>query len=186
MNHSSPNSHASLLCEPVMYALCIQSQEIVRGLTGGGLRQRQQPGAVVEAGWVAHVMTVKRSEKLWGLTEKGPCQVGADRMCQVQRGQWDQGAEGLPLGYRGYMAPAGAGQGATGCRPVAICPTQANWPATSVMARRERPWRNRPRSPIPGGPSRRPKSSWDLTSTRYAGGTVGSGTSSWRCCRRRI
>lgn len=56
-------------------------------------------------------MTVKRSEKLWGLTEKGPRQVGADRMCQVQRGQRDQGAEGLPLGYRGYMALAGAGQG---------------------------------------------------------------------------
>ena len=50
---------------------------------------------------IPHVLAVKRNEKLWALTDKGPRQVRADRlMAQVDEAEWvrcsaGDGAEGL-------------------------------------------------------------------------------------------
>ena len=74
---------------------------------------------------LSHVMAIKRNEKLWALTEKGPRQVRADRLAsQVDELDWvrcsagdgakgprGQGAEGLRLGCRVHKVAAGAGQG---------------------------------------------------------------------------
>ena len=74
---------------------------------------------------LSHVLAIKRNEKLWALTEKGPRQVRADRLAsQVDELDWvrcsagdgakgprGRGAEGLRLGCRGYTALARARQG---------------------------------------------------------------------------
>ena len=67
---------------------------------------------------IPHVMAIKRSEKLWALTDKGPLQVRADRLAsQVDEADWvrcsaGDGAKG-PRVYdchRGDTVPAGPGQ----------------------------------------------------------------------------
>ena len=69
---------------------------------------------------IPHVLAIKRNEKLWALTEKGPRQVRADRlMAQVDATDWvrcsagdgAKGPPGLRLGRRGHTAPEGTWQG---------------------------------------------------------------------------
>ena len=68
---------------------------------------------------IPHVLAIKRSEKLWALTERGPLQVRADRLAvQVDEADWvrcsagdGQGSPGLRLGSRGNTAPEGTRQG---------------------------------------------------------------------------
>ena len=110
---------------------------------------------------VPHVLAIKRSEKLWALTDKGPRQVRADRLasgveeCAWVRGSAGDGAKGpriydwATVDIRPLREP---GQGYWLCWSGAVWPTPGNWPTTSVTARRERPWRNWRGWPGPGGP----------------------------------
>ena len=108
-----------------------------------------------------HVLAIKRNEKLWALTEKGPRQVRADRLAsQVGELDWvrcsagdgAKGPRGSTIGLPWIYGPCGSRAGDTGCWPAAVWPTRANWPTTSVMARREQRWRNWPEWPGSGGP----------------------------------
>ena len=109
---------------------------------------------------LSHVMAIKRSEKLWALTEKGPRQVRADRLAsRVDELGWVRCSAG-----DGAKGPRVYDWAAVDLRPlrepgrgywlwsVAVWPTQANWPTTSVMARWEQPCRNWRGWPAPGGP----------------------------------
>ena len=73
----------------------------------------------------------------------------------------------------------------TGCWLGAVCPSLRNWPTTSVMARRGRPWRNWRRWQAAGGPPwnalRRLKDRSAWISTRCGNGIAGTATLHWRC-----
>ena len=92
---------------------------------------------------LSHVLAIKRNEKLWALTEKGPCQVRADRLAsQVEETGWvrcsaGNGAKGpraLRLGCCGYTALTGTGQ-----RLLAAGPAQSGRPWGSGLLRLLRP-----------------------------------------------
>ena len=70
----------------------------------------------LEGGGISHVLAIKRNEKLWVLTEKGPRQVRADQLVSgVEETDWSRlsagdgakGSPGLRLGPGGDTAPAG-------------------------------------------------------------------------------
>ena len=117
---------------------------------------------------LSHLMAIKRSERLWALTEKGPLQVRAPSRVagrgigvgQVQRGQRGQGSPGLRLDRRGHKAFERARQRllatgywllAAGCWHGAASPSQRSWRITCVSALQEQPWRNWRRWPERGG-----------------------------------
>ena len=100
---------------------------------------------------IPHVLAVKRSEKLWALTEKGPRQVRADRLAsQVEETGWircsaGDGAKGprvYGLGRGGDTTPEGVWQGPLAAGPAQRGPNLGNWPTTSVTARLGQHWRN--------------------------------------------
>ena len=75
---------------------------------------------------IPHVLAIKRNEKLWAVTEKGPRQVRADVLASqveqvalgpVQRGRRCQGPPNLRLDRRGHTASAGTGQGVLAAGP---------------------------------------------------------------------
>ena len=110
-----------------------------------------------------HGLAIKRSERLWALTEKGPCQVRADRLasqvgeldwvrCNAGDGAKGPRGQGSTIGLPWIYGPCGSPARDTGCWPAAVWPTQANWPTTSVMARREPPWSTWQGSLETGGP----------------------------------
>ena len=86
---------------------------------------------------IPHVLAIKRNERLWALTEKGPRQVRADRLaCGIEGPNRCSACQGPHYDWAAVeIRPLG-------CWPGAALPTRRNWPITSVMARRERPWRN--------------------------------------------
>ena len=99
---------------------------------------------------VPHVLAIKRNEKLWALTGRGPGQVRADRLAsQADESGWVRSSAG-----DGAKGPRVYDWAAVEIRPLrepgkgrwllvrAALPTLGNWLITSVMARRERPWRN--------------------------------------------
>ena len=113
---------------------------------------------------LSHVMAIKRSERLWALTEKGPLQVRADRLAsQVEESGWVRCSAGNGAkGPRVYdwtavdIRPSKElGKGywllAAGCWPGAASPSQRSWRITCVSALQEQPWRNWPRWPELGG-----------------------------------
>ena len=92
------------------------------------------------------VLAIKRNEKLWALTEKGPRQVWAGWLgSQVDESAWvrcsaGDGAEDVRLVYRGDKATQRAWQRLlAACCPAAVWPTPGNWPTTSVLGRRGQP-----------------------------------------------
>ena len=109
---------------------------------------------------VPHVLAIKRSEKLWALTDRGPRQVRADRLASgVEECAWVRCRSG-----DGARGPRVYDWATVDIRPLrepgkgywllvrAVCPTRGSWPTTSVTARRERPRRNWRGWPGPGGP----------------------------------
>ena len=102
-----------------------------------------------------HVLAIKRNEKLWACTEKGPRQVRADRLtAQVEESGWTRcsagdGAKGPPvirLDRRGDTAPERAGQGLLAAGQAQHRQTRRIgllrllW--SGAMVRRRRLWRN--------------------------------------------
>ena len=142
---------------------------------------------------VLHVLAIKKSEKLWALTEKGPLQVRADRLAsQVDESGWVRCSSG-----KGAKGPRVYDWTAVGIRPLKE-PGKGHWlltrrsiaklgglPTTCASARQERRWRNWLGWPEPGGPQRnvlrKPRGRWGWTSTRFVDGMAGTGTSRWRC-----
>ena len=76
---------------------------------------------------IPHVLAIRSNEKLWVWTDKGLCQVRADRLTsQVDELGWTRcsagdGATGLRLGRRGNTASWGAGQGLLAAGPAQHC-----------------------------------------------------------------
>ena len=73
----------------------------------------------LERAEIPHVLAIRRNEKLWALTDKGPRQVRADQLASgVEESRWTRlsagngakGPPGLRLDQGGGTAPAGAGQ----------------------------------------------------------------------------
>ena len=102
----------------------------------------------LERAGVPHVLAIKRNEKLWAWTEKGPRQVRADRLAsQVEESGWircsagdgAKGPRGLRLDCRGYTAPEGAWQGL-----LAAGPAQRGQPRGTGLLRLLRPGGNDP------------------------------------------
>ena len=110
---------------------------------------------------VPHVLVVKRSEKLWTLTDRGPRQARVDRLvsgieeCAWVRCSAEEGAKGA--GVYDWTA--------VDMRPLrepdkdfwllvrrSLYPTLGNWPTTSVMARVD----------VPGGTTRVAGTRWAL------------------------
>ena len=97
---------------------------------------------------VPHVLAIKRSEKLWALTDRGPRQVRADRLASgVEECAWvrcnaGDGAKG-PRVYDwaagGYTSPEGAWQ-----RLLAAGPAQSGQPRGAGLLRLLRPGGNDP------------------------------------------
>ena len=148
---------------------------------------------------VPHVLAVKRTEKLWALTDRGPRQVRADRLasgveeCARVRCSVGDGAKGpriydwatvdiRPLREpgKGYWLLVRRSLSNPGELAYYVCYGLAET-TLEELARG---------SPGPGGPLRnalrRPRDRWDWTSTRCGGGMAGTGTSPWRCWPTRI
>ncbi len=107
---------------------------------------------------IPHVMAIKSNEKLWALTDRGPLQVRADRLASgVAESEWvrcsaGDGAKGPRVYDWAAVEIRPLREPGKGCWLAVACPTRRNWPITSVMARRERPWRNWSESPGGAGP----------------------------------
>ncbi len=147
---------------------------------------------------LSHVLAIKRSEKLWALTEKGARQVRADRLAsQVEETGWvrcssGDGAKG-PRVYdwatvelrplkepgKGYWLLSRRSLSDPGELAYYVCYGLAGT-ALKELARVAGPV-----GPLRNA-LRRPRDRWDWTSTRCGGGMAGTGTSPWRCWRRRI
>ena len=145
---------------------------------------------------IPHVVAIKRNEKLWALTDKGPRQVRADQLASgVEESHWmrlsaGNGAKGLrgPRVYdwtRVVIRPRGHRARGTGYWHAAALPGLKSWPTTSASAQRTRPWKTWRGWRELGGPSRsalrRPRDRWDWTSMKCGNGRAGTGTSPWRC-----
>ena len=110
---------------------------------------------------VPHVLAIKRSEKLWALTDRGPRQVRADRLaygveeCAWVRCSAGDGAKGprvydwATVDIRPLREP---GQGYWLLVRRSLANPRGSWPTTSVTDRREQAWRNWRGSPEAGGP----------------------------------
>ena len=96
---------------------------------------------------LSHVLAIKRSEKLWALTDQGPRQVRADRLTsQVDELSWTRcsagdGAKGPRVYDWAVVEIRPLGEPGQGYWPGAVWSSPMSWPTTSVMARREQPWR---------------------------------------------
>ena len=150
----------------------------------------------LESAGISHVLAIKRNEKLWDLTDKGPRQVRADQLVSgVAEIRWSR---------------CSAGNGAKGPRVydwtrVVIRPLREPGKGYWLFARRSiaqpeelayyvcfgpatQSWRTWCGSRGPGGPSRsalrRPRDRWDWISMKCGNGRAGTGTSPWRCWHR--
>ena len=142
---------------------------------------------------IPHVLAIKRSEKLWALTDKGPRQVRADRLALgVAESGWQRlsagdGAKGLRVYDWTTVAIWPLREPGKECWLLARrrLPSLMGWPTTFASARPAPQWRSWCGWPAAVGPqrnaSRRPRDRWDWTSTRCAGGMAGIATSPWRC-----
>ena len=109
---------------------------------------------------IPHVLAIKRSEKLWAWTDKGPRQVRADRLALgVEESGWQRLSAG-----DGAKGPRVYDWTTVAIRPLRepgkeywllarrrALPSLMSWPTTSVMALRGQPKRNWRGSPGPAG-----------------------------------
>ena len=147
---------------------------------------------------IPHVLAIKRSEKLWYLTEKGPRQVRADRLAeQVEETGWVRFSAG-----DGAKGPRLYDWAAVDIRPLRE-PGRGYWllvrrslanpgelayyvcfgPAGTALEELARVAGSRGLS---RNALRRPRDRWVWTSMRCGDGTAGTGTSPCRCWHRRI
>ena len=150
---------------------------------------------------IPHVLAVKRSEKLWALTEKGPRQVRADRLAsQVEETGWircsaGDGAKGprvydwAAVGIR-PLRESGRGHWLLARRSVAkpeelayyVCYGPAGTTLEELVRVAGIRWAIEECFEEAKGQSLPPRRrGWVWTSTRCAGGRVGTGTSPWLC-----
>ena len=105
----------------------------------------------LEGAGIPHVLAIKRNEKLWVLTDKGPRQVRADQLASgVEESHWswcsagkgNQRSPGLRLGLGGDPASCGNLARGTGFWPAAALLSLKSWPITSASVQRTQPWQD--------------------------------------------
>ena len=147
------------------------------------------------------MLAIKRNEKLWACTEKGPRQVRADRLtAQVEESGWTRcsagdGAKGprlydwtaveiRPLREpgKGYWLLARRSIAKPGELAYYVCYGPAETALEELVRVAGTRWAIEECFEDAQGQSLPPRRrGWDWTSTRCAGGTVGTGASPWRC-----
>ena len=101
----------------------------------------------LEGAGIPHVLAIKRNEKLWAMTDKGPWQVRADRMAsQFEESAWvrlsaGKGAEGARIYDWTGVAIRPLREHGKGYWFAAALPSLKSWPITSASVQRPQPWK---------------------------------------------